>query len=66
MYTLMTFQCYECGMIHTVMIRDNHDLAFSTEVGLHSEKQCLTKSGYFKCIECKTISNTIKFEKVYN
>ena len=66
MYRLITFQCKECGMVHTVMIRDNYDLVFSTECGLHSEKQCLDKSGYFKCIICKTIDNTMKFELVYN
>ena len=66
MYMLISFQCKECGCIHTVIIRDNHSLVFSTNSGLHSEKQCLDKSGYFKCIECNVVDFTRKFEKVYN
>ncbi len=64
-YSLITFQCRECGLIHKGVIKNNQELTFSTESGLHSKEQCLTKDGYFKCIICKEVDTTRKFEKVY-
>ena len=64
-YHLITFRCKECGEKIKILIRDNHDLVFSILDKLHSEKQCLTEHGNFKCIICNNIDNTRKFEKVY-
>ena len=67
MHTILTFQCRECGVVVKVLIRsDKKYLTFSIIGKLHNEKECLTKSRFFHCIECNTDDNTIRFEKVYN
>lgn len=65
-FSMITFQCRECGVVIKVLIRNNSKLTFSFVGKLHSESQCLTENGYFKCVMCKNIDNTKRFEKVWN
>lgn len=62
---MIKFCCYDCGIQVRVVFREKN-LTFSIEGKLHSEKECLTDNGYFKCIFCHKITKNIKFEYIYS
>jgi len=61
---LITFCCYDCGCIVKGYMNTNGSITFEIIGKLHSGKDVLTESGYFKCPLCHTKTN-IRFEYVY-
>lgn len=61
---LITFSCSYCGSLVKGYMNTNGSITFSVINKLHSSKDCLSESGYYICVECKSINN-IKFEFVY-
>lgn len=63
-YRLITFCCNDCGNIVKVLINKDK-LTFEIIGKLFTEKDVLTESGYYRCIETKQESN-VRFEYIYN
>ena len=63
MTSLITFMCYDCGLIYIVRIKDGN-FTFSCMDKLYSSADVLTNAGYFVCVHCKKRTK-IRFEKVY-
>ncbi len=63
-YRLITFCCRECGNIVRVLINKNK-LTFEIIGKNYSEKDVLTESGYFRCLETKNETN-VRFEFIYS
>ena len=63
-YRLITFICSECGN-HVRVLINKDKLTFEIIGKLYSDKDVLSDSGYFVCLETHERTN-IKFEFVYN
>ena len=62
-FKLITFRCYHCSLQVKAFIKKDK-ISFSINGNLYSEKDVLSKLGYYVCINCHKKSN-IQFEYVY-